>query len=145
MDLDSEAIDFLRLHNVGVIGTIGEDGELWNTVIYYVADLKGAVSFFTKNETKKYTNLLKNPNIAFVVFDQNQRVTLQMSGRTEVVTDQLEVSLFYDKLDRAVDFESHPLPIEKLKNAGNYVVMKITPRRIHFSDYSKPSVDHSDA
>ncbi len=143
MNLSPEASEFLKTHYVGVISTVSPGGEPWNTVVYYVADNSGDIFFFTKNQTKKYDNLAQNPKVAFVVYDAEHRITTQISGRASVVEDQMQINQFFDRIDQVLDIESHPLPIEKLRDAGNYTVIKITPVKISFSDYSKPVVDHS--
>ena len=134
-----EAVDFLNSHNTGVVTTVSKQGELWSSTVYYVSDEHSDIYFFTKNDTRKYHNLSEDSRIAFIVYDQKERETFQLSGEATVVTEQKIINLIYNKLQRATPLESRPLPIEKLLNAGEYTLIKITAKQTNFVDYSKPA------
>lgn len=142
MGYEPEQLDFLRQHYTGVITTVGEYGELWGSAVYYALNTRDEICFFTKNKTRKYKNLSADPRLSFVVYDPKYRMTLQLNGRAEAMKEQKEINFFFDKINRVLAEESHPLPIEKLKDVGDYVVMKIIPLTIRFTDYSQPSVEH---
>ena len=134
---EEDAHNFLEAHGVGVVCTSSEHGDPWAAAVYYVTDEYGNVYFFTRSETVKLQNIRKDPRVAFVVFDEKNQTTLQLSGQAAELTDLQQLNLFYQKIQRSVASVRHPLPIEKLRDDGNYVIVKIEVGQSHFVDYTK--------
>jgi uncharacterized protein YhbP (UPF0306 family) len=63
-------ISELRKHNFGVLGTVSRRGRPQATGVVYCTSAKGnplALYVMTARETKKVRNIMRNPNVSFVV------------------------------------------------------------------------------
>src|SRR5450432_3003752 len=75
--------NFIRQHKFGVLATVSPDNvpESAYVGIAVTPDLK--IIFDTVSDTRKYNNLLLNPNISFVIgWDKEQ--TIQYEGITKI-------------------------------------------------------------
>ncbi len=55
--------EFLQSEPVGVLATTNQDGSPQAAVIYFSVDEDFVITFTTKSETKKYTNLQNNNQV----------------------------------------------------------------------------------
>ena len=144
MTYSVDGLDFLEQHNTGFIATLGQSGQPWGAVVYYIADQYGNVLFYTKNKTRKLTHIRRDPRVAFVVFDAQKQCILQLTGEATEVEDQKYINHVYQRLTQNVQDSPHTLPIEKLADAGEYVVVKIKVTSAHYVDYIRPASSTSE-
>ena len=133
--------NFLRSNPVGVLSTVGPDGDPHGAVIYFTIDKRFMISFLTKSDTRKYDNLKHHSRIMLTSFDQATQTTAQIMGNTVEITDNYEINavagaILGASLDTSVAGTGLP-PISKLQ-AGSYVALGINPVQIRMATYARP-------
>jgi Pyridoxamine 5'-phosphate oxidase len=124
---------FIRQHRYGVMASVSDGNTPEAAVVGIAADPSLRVVFDTVAASRKYSNLIRNPSIAFVIGWEDER-TLQYEGIATIPTG--------GKLEeiRAIYFEVFPDGRERLEWPGitHFVV---EPRWARFSDYnSQPPI-----
>ena len=119
-----------------VLGTIGQDGP-HGTVIYVIAASHGTLCFVTKNQTKKYQNILENPLVCLTFFNDKESTTLQVAGKAYAADNSQGLQeIVMDKVTKSHAIMSEWLPpVTKIQN-GEYVVVGIEVTYARLSDYS---------
>lgn len=127
---------FLSSHNAGVISTVGADGEVHASVVYYTLGVDSTIFFATKDHTTKSIDIAKNPNVAFTIFDANEMQTLQMSGSAHVEQDPTLANEIKEQILRPHFAGTHVTvpPILHI-SAGTFTVICIKPIKYSFHDY----------
>lgn len=128
--MDETNSDYVKLmryveHNpAAVLSTIGDDGPL-GAVVYVVVASHGTLCFVTKNQTRKYANIMKHPEVSLTFFNEKEGTTLQATGQAFVAanTDLKDYVLEKMRKVHAIMAEWLP-PITKLAD-GEYVVIGI--------------------
>jgi len=137
-ELKKEVLDYITGHDRGVLATSKQDSPRAASVLYAH---DGFVLFVhTIAGTAKVRSIELNPNVALVIDDQahegwKQCKTLQYIGKAEILKDpdeQLKAAELYGK---RFPIAGRYLTPEGL--AKDQVLIKITPERIYYSDYSK--------
>lgn len=89
--LQKKARDFLEKNSTAVIATVSKDGTPQAATIFYVIEKEFELYFMTLSSTRKYTNLLSNSKVAFVVGTTDTiAMTVQIEGVAELVTNYKE-------------------------------------------------------
>lgn len=78
--LTPEGRIFLASHNIGVLGSINKDGGINGAVVYYVLGADSSLYMVTKQQTAKAQNIRTNSQVAFTVYDEQARATMQIRG-----------------------------------------------------------------
>lgn len=119
-----------------VLSTVGPDGP-HGTVIYAIAASHGTICFVTKNQTKKYQNILENPSVCLTFFNDRESTTLQVAGKAFVADNSQGLKdIVMDKVTRMHAIMSDWLPpVTKIQN-GEYAVIGIEVTYARLSDYS---------
>jgi len=100
--------------NLGVISTVGANGKPESAVVYFSCDENLDLYFTTRNSSRKYKNLLTNPAIAFVIYSDVQKKTIQIEGKAETITNTHDQgALFADLISLATKNNPTP-PIDQL-------------------------------
>jgi nitroimidazol reductase NimA-like FMN-containing flavoprotein (pyridoxamine 5'-phosphate oxidase superfamily) len=109
------------------------------TVIYYSVDTNFVISFTTKAETKKHDNISKNSNVQLVVYEPSLQITVQVTGRAEIVENQGKaLDILHETHVAAGNMsQSGVAPIDKLF-AGQYVMYHIVPSTIRMAVFARP-------
>ncbi len=126
--------DFLKSHDLCVVSTVNGDQPTSAVLAFSETDdLK--IIFGTSDKTRKYSYLMKNPKVSFVLgWDFNEFITIQFEGEAHVVQG--------DDVERIKN-------IHITKNPGSKVYADlpderwfvIDPKWIRYSDLkSKPEV-----
>lgn len=137
--IDAPASSFLADHSVGVLSTVGRDGQLWGTVVYYTYDPDiPAIYMLTKSDTQKTHNILATHQVAFTVFDEPKRQTIQLQGFAEIESDSAVKTKVFREISQPKQYQDgvKDPPVTQLQ-AGGYIVFRITITSVQFSDYSQ--------
>ncbi len=131
-------VSFLKEKFVMELATCSNNKPAVAPVIY-VMDKDLNFYFVTYRQTVKATNLLENPQCSFVVWDF-LRMSVQVSGKTEVVEDEAKKSWVVDAFaDAATKDPSFWAPIFRIKR-GDYILFKITPDWMRVLDLTHSTV-----
>ncbi len=128
--------EFLKSNDLGVLSTLDREGNVQGATVYYAVDKDNDIFILTKSETSKARNLLSNQQIALTVTNVSTMQTLQLSGLASVETDNQKRQEVFDALVRPrVYGNQKSLPPVISIDAGAYVVVRIHPTVINFSDF----------
>jgi general stress protein 26 len=129
-------VEFLQGHPVGVLATVGADGNPHASTIYFGVDDDLRVTFTTKHDTYKYENITRHDTVMLVVFEAESQSSVQISGHAvEVKTSEEQQAVYHDTLRAAKKTgEDVVPPIAKIP-AGPYVGFTITIDKISLSEY----------
>jgi general stress protein 26 len=137
--IDAAATSFLESHHIGVLSTIDRTGQLHGSAMYYVYDsATTALYVLTKSDTKKAHNILATHHVAFTVYDEPKRQTAQIQAVANIEADQQTKQMVFDAISSPKQYEtgeSYP-PVAKIK-AGGYIVFRLEPTHITYSNYSE--------
>ncbi len=136
---------FLNTHPSGVLGTSDKAAQPYSAVVYYSPKDDFSLTFATKAETQKYKNMEENKKVSFVVYDQKEQISVQITGRVEVIQDQAERLKVINFMYATSPKLSMPMvpPADRLI-AGGYVAVRIFPSVIKMAIYSRPDEERDD-
>lgn len=136
VQLSQRAKIFLSTHELGVLSTIDAKGIPHGSTVYYASDSNAYLYIVTKYKTYKSTNIGKNANVAFTIYDLSSMQTLQLSGVAHIEQDpKIKERVFHDILRPRFDGQRAEMPPIMYLPAGDYVVICIMPTVYKFSDY----------
>lgn len=83
------AAQLLTQNHIAVLATLSsEDSKPQASVVYYTADVTGHIYFVTAKNSRKLANIVKNPQVAFVVLHETKAIELQIEGTATEVVDE---------------------------------------------------------
>lgn len=136
----NEAVkNLLNTVPLGVVSTSGPQG-MESAAVYYGYGEDLSIYFNTKTASRKAGNIAANPDVSFVVFNQNPAMTLQLSGTAERITEISKVEEIYNTLLRRTLAEGKTPPIQQIES-GETVLIKITPTWARFADWTGTSLN----
>lgn len=118
-----EALSALHT-NLGVISTMHPDSSPQSAVVYFTHDAALNLYITTRENTRKYQNILRDPRVAFVAYDQTQMKTVQLQGVAEIITDVKEQGDNFKELVSLVTKNNPTPPVDQL-NGSEIVFIKI--------------------
>lgn len=133
----AEALQCLKNTSTGVLSTISAKGTPQSATVIFYCDDTFHLYFPTKQRSKKFENIKRDPHVAFVVTDVENVMTVQLEGRAEEVTDSTEMQHVINQL---IAFQHNQgssgwvLPVKRIE-AGYFAFVKITPTWIRFGDF----------
>ena len=86
--IKEECRGFLMAHKLAVISTASKDGALASATMMYFFDEDWNFYFITRQRTRKFKNLMENPNISMVVGTELAPGTVQINGRAEWLKEE---------------------------------------------------------
>lgn len=137
--------NFLRGRYTGVLATADAAANPLATVVYYTLHDDFTMTFGTKTETQKFKNIEENKQVAFVVYDEVEQTTVQITGRVEVIDEHDQRQKVLNNMfssSAEVSVTAIP-PAEKLL-AGSYVALRIVPSTIKMAIYARPDSEGDD-
>lgn len=137
--------EFLREQNVGVLSTISADGSPDAAVVYMAINDDLTLSFMTKANTTKHTNIQKDNRVAITIFEPKYQTTVQIKGNAKVVNSRKGQQKIFDELleiSMQSSGEGMP-PITKMKD-DEYVAYQVTPTFMRMAVFSRPEQDGHD-
>ena len=133
-EIKEEIVHYLSKRRFITLATIIEKGEPLTHAVAYIN--KGPIVYFsTIKQSHKAKNIIKNPNVAYSLFDAVEHLdelrSLQMVGIAKIITNKNESEEALKMLK-----EKFPLMAEMPINSDN-IIVKIIPKTCNFSDYTK--------
>jgi len=126
---------FLTDNLLGVIAT--QNGtHIESAAVYYGFDDGFSIYLNTHTASRKFKNIEQNPNVSFVVYQQNPAMTLQLEGTIESITEVSKITEIYDTLLRRTLAQGTIPPIHQIQS-GETALLKITPTWARFADFSQ--------
>lgn len=110
--------------SVGVLSTMGGYGQPQAASMYFIFDSALNIFFITRESSRKYKNIKRNPRVAFVVSTENPPATIQFEGEAQEVTDPHEVNEYFTRLV-ALASEKNAIPPVSQIDDGKMMFMKI--------------------
>ncbi len=134
-------MQYIEQNPAGVLSTAGQDGP-HGAVIYVIPASHATLCFVTKNQTKKYTNILKQPQVCLTFFNEKESTTLQATGKAYVADDKQGLKeLIMNRMAEAHATQSNWLPPVTELNSGEYAVIGIELSYARLTDFGKMDVD----
>jgi len=136
--ISGKQLKFLKGHDLAVLSTIDRTGNLDGAVVYYHVDDLNFIYILTKSGTEKGRNVYAHGRVALTVYEAEARQTLQLQGVAEVETDQTAKNNIFAQMTNPHLYGSkiELPPVTKL-HEGAFMVIRITPTRVRFHDYSQ--------
>lgn len=100
--------------NLGVISTVGTNGKPESAVVYFSCDENLDLYFTTRKSSRKYKNLSTNHAVAFVLYDDEQKKTIQIEGTAETITDTHDQGSMFSDLVTLATKDNRTPPIDQL-------------------------------
>jgi len=95
--LKQDAIEFLKTNRLGVVATVNSERRPECATVHYFFDEDSwAIYLITRDSSRKYKNMIENPNVAFVVGTEMGRSTIQIEGMAHII-DKEETEEFIKK------------------------------------------------
>lgn len=129
--------EYINNNPIAIFGTVGDGGAPHGAAVYVCPDEeKHIVYFLTKNETKKYTNILSCDRVSLTIVNPGQNSTLQATGKAFTVHDSQALDAITKRMVRANTLSADWIPpISKLE-AGQYVVVGIQLSHARLAEFS---------
>lgn len=89
-----KALDLLRHHKLMALATVTESGKPQVAIMRYTVTDDMEILFQTSMKTRKYANLMKNPDVAIAIGWGEDMVTMQYEGVAQKVGVENEKSQF---------------------------------------------------
>ena len=137
-ELRKEVLDYLGSHTAAVMATSKQDNPRAASVLYAHDGFN--IIVHTIAGTAKVRTVEVNPSVALVIDDQAKEgwaemKTLQYIGEAEILKDSEEQQKAAELYVKRFPMVKKYLTPEGL--ATDQILIKITPERIYYSDYSK--------
>lgn len=133
-----EAAVFLASHNIGVLSSMNPDGGVNGAAVYYVLAPDDTIYLVTKWATTKARNIKRNSEVAFTVYDEQMRTTVQLRGLATIETKPEKKTEILNSIIKPHIYNKQFAwpPITQI-TAGPYQVLKVNPTDIQFSDFNQ--------
>jgi pyridoxine/pyridoxamine 5'-phosphate oxidase len=125
--------NFVKQHKLAVISTVTADGKPGSAVVGIAVSEELEIVFDTLKTSRKYKNILHNPNLALVIGWDNE-TTVQYEG---VAT---ELASAEDDYYRETYYVAYPDGRERAATWVGLVHFKVTPKWLRYSDFNEPVV-----
>jgi uncharacterized protein YhbP (UPF0306 family) len=144
-EIRKTALQFLTEPNqiTAVIGSCPSDGDTHVATVYYYVDDNFNFYFLTATNTRKYKNLLENPNAAIVVGFGPSQTTIQGQGTAtllEKASDEENNAIAQIK-KQLQDHNNETWPVFQLDAYDNesIAVFKLVPQRLQLLNLESSS------
>lgn len=125
---------FIKQHLLGVISTVNKDNTPEAALVGIAVSEDLEIIFDTVTTSRKYHNILQNPQVAFVIGWDNE-TTVQYEGRATVLGDDTEAERL-----REIYFKAYPDGPDRIKTMPGLVHIKVTPRWLRYSNFNSPQI-----
>ena len=140
MDIpNKEASKFIRNKDVGVLSTFDDrEDAVSGAVVHYTLDDDGSIYILTKSASRKARSVMSNGKSALTIYEPGSMKTAQIQAKASLETDRMKQQDIFNYMiqERSYSEGSYRPPVTSLKE-GTYVVVRLTPSSIIFTDYSE--------
>jgi len=136
--------EYIGTHPAAVLSTINDDGTPYGSVVYVGLAGHRQVFFVTKNQTRKYANVSKRPQVSLTFFNDKDSSTLQASGKAFVADDPKMIDHALDAMKKIHAMQAEWLPPISKLNAGNYVLIGIQLESARLAQYKGLGIGSDD-
>ncbi len=147
MDIpNKDATEFIRNNDVGVLSTYDDrDDTVSGAVVHYVLDGDSYLYVLTKSASRKARSVMSNGKSALTIYEPGSMKTAQIQAIASLEADHKKQRDIFDHMiqERSYSEGSYRPPVTSLKE-GTYVIVKLTPTSIIFTDYSKENIAQRD-
>lgn len=142
MPPDAQA--FMQAHDVAVLSTVNQTGNVYGAAVYYTTSEKGDKLYvLARSETAKVRNILENQQVALTVFEENPARTLQLRGTAELETDEMMKNYISTQMINPRQYSgSTQLPPVASLTDGDYVVIRITITFAKYKAFQEVNQEH---
>lgn len=137
--LTAKARDFIHKNRAGALATVSKESVPHVAVVYSLIEPDLTLYFITRVESVKYVNLTVNPTVSMSFSNEKTMITVQLTGRAEVVDDLKEYQdLMYRilTLRHSKHFSANP-PMQLLQRGATseLAVIKVTPTKMVYANF----------
>lgn len=132
---NNEAFTFLKRHTTAVLSTTDRTGNITGAAVYYTFDNK-YLYVLTKEGTKKARNIMSSPRVALTIYDSEKLQTLQIQATATVEQDPTIKDFVYQQIIKPYQKPRDKTPPVAKIQSGGYVVFRIMPEQLSYSDFS---------
>ncbi|MDB4923403.1 pyridoxamine 5'-phosphate oxidase family protein [Mucilaginibacter sp.] len=132
--LQALVCQFLKQHLLGVISTANKDNTPEAALVGIAVSEDLEIIFDTVKTSRKYHNILQNPQVALVIGWENE-ITVQYEGKATVLGDDEESESL-----KEIYFKAYPDGRERVETMPGLVHIKVTPRWLRYSNFNHPQI-----
>lgn len=99
---------------LGVISTVSTKSTPESAVVYFSHDENLNLYFTTRSTSRKYKNIVENPNVSFVIYTENPPQTIQIEGVATRITDPAEQAKLFSEVVTLANSTSAQPPIDQI-------------------------------
>ena len=133
--MDKKTIyQFLVQNELGVISTNNNNHHSESALVGIAITENLDIIFDTVKTSRKYANLLQNPNVAMVI-GWDKETTIQYEGEAQVLGYNAESENL-----KEIYFSVYPDGRERAETWPNLVHIRITPKWLRYSNFNDPVV-----
>jgi len=125
---------FIKQHLLGVVSTINSACKPEAALVGIAVTENLEIIFDTIKASRKYQNILQNPQVAVVIGWDNE-TTVQYEGKATVLGDDDEALRL-----KEIYFDAYPDGRDRAETWQGLVHIKMTPEWLRYSNYNEPVV-----
>jgi uncharacterized pyridoxamine 5'-phosphate oxidase family protein len=131
----TKIMSYIERNPAAVLSTIGQDGP-HGAVVFVITASHGTLCFVTKNQTKKYQNIVNQGAVSLTFFNERESTTLQITGKAYVADNSQGLKeIVLNKITKAHATSSNWLPPVTKIVSGEYAVIGIEITYARLSDF----------
>lgn len=131
----NKIMKYIDANPAAVVSTVDSDRRPHGAVVYVCTASHHTVCFITKNQTKKFGNLSKHPDVSLTFVNELERSTLQAAGKATVTDDKNLMDYIMQKAKDAHAMQAGWLPPISELYAGDYVVVAVELSYARLSEF----------
>lgn len=126
--------NFISKNKYAVLSTVTKDNHAEAALVGIAVTPDLTIIFDTVSTSRKYTNLIENPSIAFVIGWENEQ-TIQYEGIAKIPTAE--------ELDKLLEtyFKTFPDGKERKENWKDIAYFYVDPKWIRYSDFNDQKIE----
>ena len=142
--MKDKILDFLKSQQIMTLSTVNTKHHPQSRPIFYVMGEGFDIYFVTHSNSRKVEDIKTNSAVSVSVW-KHDKMSLQIEGKAELISDKKINSDMLDKLAQVPIEESsslHP-PILRVSQDSDYGVFKIKTNEVRHLDLSNANVQES--
>lgn len=134
---------FFHNHPLAFLVTLDRANVPETSVVYFLIEPDFTCYFFTKEETRKYQNIVENSRVTLSVSDEDLLMFGEVTGEATTVTDSTVLLDIMPKLQTIISSRQSKYwvpPIAQLK-AGRFALFRVVPEKVRLTEFSTETID----